>query len=243
MYVHHALKQLGLSHNEVALYLTLLSTGEGTITEIAKRAKLPRTTIHLVAEELQKKGLVAYFIKRRRHIWFAESPNNFLLHLRSKETLIQSILPALLLMQKQVKRRPTLTCYEDDASVEQILKEVIVSKYPIRIVGSMVSLGKRLGEDVAENFIQTLLAITTPVHIVTDQLVIDHLQQKKLFANQNKIITCEAEFLEDVLYIKFSNKVALILMGEQGSMGVVFDHKGLTNFSESLFKIILDTYS
>ena len=58
MHIQRALEQLGYPHNEIIAYLSLLKMGEATVSELARKTQLPRSTTQLVMNELQKKGLV-----------------------------------------------------------------------------------------------------------------------------------------------------------------------------------------
>ena len=46
MELSNALKEYGLSDNEIKVYITLIKTGESTVQNIAKNSNLPRTTIY-----------------------------------------------------------------------------------------------------------------------------------------------------------------------------------------------------
>ena len=52
------LTQVGFSENEAKLYVSLLNLGEGTVNEIARVAKVRRTTAYSVLREMVKKGLI-----------------------------------------------------------------------------------------------------------------------------------------------------------------------------------------
>jgi len=51
------LEEIGLSDKEATVYLSLLSVDYASISEIAKKTKINRTTVYPVLQSLQKKGL------------------------------------------------------------------------------------------------------------------------------------------------------------------------------------------
>jgi len=59
---------LGLSKNEVLVYLALIDIGATTTGKLIEKTKIPSSRIYLVLESLIEKGLVAYaYIKNRKH--------------------------------------------------------------------------------------------------------------------------------------------------------------------------------
>ena len=79
------LEQLGLSNNEIKVYLALLELEQSTATPIVKKADIPNSKIYPVLEKLIKKGLVNYVIKNNVKYFQASSPENLMDILNSKE--------------------------------------------------------------------------------------------------------------------------------------------------------------
>lgn len=65
MGIELALKQYGLTKNEIKVYLTLLPLGSINPQEVAKRVDLPRTTVYNSLYYLYQKGLVSKITKGR----------------------------------------------------------------------------------------------------------------------------------------------------------------------------------
>jgi len=57
------LKNIGYSENEAAVYLSTLALDNSPVSEIAKNAKLNRTTAYMILINLRKEGLVASYPK------------------------------------------------------------------------------------------------------------------------------------------------------------------------------------
>ncbi len=58
------LQDLGLSDKEIKVYLALLELGQATISEVAKRTKLERTSCYTYLQQLAEVGLIAENFKR-----------------------------------------------------------------------------------------------------------------------------------------------------------------------------------
>src|SRR3989338_8148629 len=79
------LEKLGLTGNEVKVYLALLRLGSVTAGEIIKSTNLHRAGTYDTLERLMEKGLVSYVIRANRKYFEAASPKNFLGVLERKE--------------------------------------------------------------------------------------------------------------------------------------------------------------
>ena len=62
---------IGLSNNEVDIYLSLLESGQSLVGEITKKTKINRTHIYDRLQKLINKGLVSYIIKNNRKYFYA----------------------------------------------------------------------------------------------------------------------------------------------------------------------------
>ena len=69
-----ALKNLGLSAKEVMVYTTLLKLNRSTVSNIAKKSEMPRTTIYPLLEKLMQKGIVHIVHIGNHDEWEAISP-------------------------------------------------------------------------------------------------------------------------------------------------------------------------
>lgn len=89
------LEELGLTHNESLIYITLLELGETKTGPIVKKTGLHRVLIYDALESLIKKGLVTYVIKENIKYFHSEDPSRLVDFLKEKEDLASSILPEL----------------------------------------------------------------------------------------------------------------------------------------------------
>ena len=96
------LQSLGLTRNEINVYLTLLKMGSGLAGEITEKSGVHRRNVYDSIERLIKKGLVSFVIQNNRKYFHATDPNRFLgiikeqkRELIRKERDIRKILPEL----------------------------------------------------------------------------------------------------------------------------------------------------
>ena len=68
--LHNNLITLGLSDEEIQVYLAALEHGSISVLEIAKATNIPRTTVYLLIDSLVKHGLLKLMVKgKKRHIF------------------------------------------------------------------------------------------------------------------------------------------------------------------------------
>ena len=89
------LEQLGYSANEAKVYLTSLAMGEAHVSDIAEKAKIPRSTVQVIVERLHEDGLMNFYVMRRYKYWVAEKPEQLLESLKKREEAVAAALPKL----------------------------------------------------------------------------------------------------------------------------------------------------
>ncbi|MBI5135127.1 hypothetical protein HZA86_02750 [Candidatus Uhrbacteria bacterium] len=132
------LGSIGLPEKESSVYIVLLSMGKGTVSTIARRAGLNRTTGYDVLDSLTSKRLVSISGKEPKQEYVAESPDAIMEFVKKRrqeadEQLeeVQKILPELKGMYT-VRGRPQVRFYEGLKGLEQVYEDTLTSHEPIR---------------------------------------------------------------------------------------------------------------
>jgi len=81
---------LGLSATETATYLASLQIGPTSVQEIAKKARLSRTTTYEAIASLQERGLMSTYQHGKKKFFSAEDPERAVAHFRGKIGELQS---------------------------------------------------------------------------------------------------------------------------------------------------------
>ena len=120
--IQNVIERLGYKSKEAQFYLAALSMGEAKISELSEKLKIPRTSALMIAEKLQKDGLLNYYVKRLNKYWVAENPDKLLLKLKELEISLQKVLPALKSMElKTALGKPTVKVYVGAKEIQLIL--------------------------------------------------------------------------------------------------------------------------
>ena len=97
------IEQLGYTPKEAKVYLASLHLGEAHISDIAAKAKMPRSSAQLIVDKLHADGLMNFYVMRRYKYWVAEKPEQLLLNLKKKEQVMAEALPKLAAIRESTR--------------------------------------------------------------------------------------------------------------------------------------------
>ncbi|MES2023338.1 MAG: helix-turn-helix domain-containing protein [Patescibacteria group bacterium] len=129
----NTLQNAGLSDKETTVYIALLELGKGTVSQIARKAGINRTTGYDILDNLVSKNLISVSGKEPKQEYVAESP----VHLREfikreiakkNETLkdIDSVIPELKSMQN-LTGRPRVRFYEGMEGLREVYEDTLTA--------------------------------------------------------------------------------------------------------------------
>jgi len=129
----NAFEQLGLTRNEIRVYLCLLERGTSLVQTVAKQLQLPRTTVYSILDSLHGHNLVSKQKKRGVGVFRVENPDAILGILRRKERGLQDQRKALEhlvgelqnLYKDGIPRAPRMEYVEGKAKVERFLESYL----------------------------------------------------------------------------------------------------------------------
>ena len=141
---------IGFSEKGASVYLALLELGKRTVSPIARKAGINRTTAYDVLDSLVGKGLVSVSGKEPLQEYVAESPDKILLlaqreieskqqHLKQAENLV----PQLKSLHN-ISDRAKITFYEGKQGLEQVYEDTLTSHEQIRAYATYDDMEKAL---------------------------------------------------------------------------------------------------
>lgn len=130
--------EVGLSPKEAGVYLSVLSLGRGTVSQISRQANINRTTGYDILDSLSAKGLVSISGKEPKQEYSAESPENLGTFIsgeikRKHEALqkTETLIPELKSLHN-ISGRPRVRFYEGTEGLIQVYEDTLTSHEPIR---------------------------------------------------------------------------------------------------------------
>lgn len=100
----HDLSSLGLTKNEIAIYLFLLENGRQNAGVIIKKTKLPRNSVYLALDDLSSKTLVSKTILRKITSFEAADPSILIDIEEKRKGLAEKLALGLKNIQKRASR-------------------------------------------------------------------------------------------------------------------------------------------
>jgi sugar-specific transcriptional regulator TrmB len=236
MHLRAVVEQLGYSPHEVAVYLAALELGGSTVTEIATKAKLPRTTANLVIRSLQKKGLMNAFLAKRRKVWAAENPERLLIALKESEAALKIVLPELQSLRHETGVKPTVRTYGGAAEIRQIMNDIIESKHHISAILAYEDWVELLGKSYLENFIETRYRHYLRLRLLTPRSkTAIALKQKDSGELRLTQFLPESMSITNANFI-YADKVAIISLNKKRPVGILIEDADIHHTMEILFE-------
>ena len=122
------LEQLGFNAKEAKAYLALLEIGEGTLADLARKARIKRTTLYDVVRSLKERGLISSIKSGGRLLYSAEDPRTLGDRLHEQEAVLDTALPELLSITNALPRKPKVRYYEGIEGIKEVYRDTL--EYP-----------------------------------------------------------------------------------------------------------------
>jgi sugar-specific transcriptional regulator TrmB len=113
------LQEIGLSDKEATLYLALLGFESATPSELSKKTGIQRTTVYVVLETLEKKGLVSEVPKGKISSFQAEPPERLQTYVERQRVILEEqgarlkdIIPPIKSISREKGERPIIKFFE-----------------------------------------------------------------------------------------------------------------------------------
>ena len=136
------LKKIGLTENEIKIYLMLLKIGSSTAYEIGKQTSIYRVHVYDKLEQLMDKGLVTQVYKGAKKYFQATHPEKIQHYLEEKkkqidaqEEEVNEIMPELIALTKLPREDTKVEVFKGKEGLKYFLKDIIKTKKEVLITG------------------------------------------------------------------------------------------------------------
>lgn len=165
MQIESILKELGLNKNKGIVYMAALVVGYGTAQDIAKKARLPRTTVHEILQQLVSMGLVGFINKgERKRFYNVEPPAKLRTLLKEKERLLETALPALFSLMNKKGMRPQFLFFEGSEGIKTVFEDTLTVHNKLLLgILSMEDLYHVPGKDYMDEYVKR--RVETGIHL------------------------------------------------------------------------------
>lgn len=230
------LESLGLNEKESSIYLAALEGGASTISDIADRANIKRTTVHSIIPQLLQKGLLVSTIKTRRILYVATPPDDLQKMMEERLARFAEILPQLRAFGQMETDKPRVRLYEGIDGLMRLYNDQLHSAKEIfafvGVQGASAELRRRLQREyvprrVSKKIWAYVIAPDTPESIKYREADGLSLRQTKLISHKDYPFSVSIEI--------YGDKVAVLYYSNTESFGLLIESKEIANSMKSIF--------
>lgn len=236
--VASALSQFGLTHNQTRIYRALLELGEAKVQEIAKKARILRTTTYEVLEQLKNLGIVGMYNRHGVRLYMAEPPRALERILDEKKKSIHEILPELESLYNISEFKPKIKYYEGLEGYKTVYEDTLsVSNKQMYGILSMQDLLDTLGEEFMEQYIQK--RVTAGIHlrvIRSEPKEVKPIWKESAQELRTLRYAPEGFVFPLTMYI-YNNKVSL-MSSRRENFGLIIESQEFMQTQKALFEVL-----
>lgn len=158
MNLRQVLQENGFSEKAAKVYLALLAIKEGTVSDIAKRARIKRPTAYLVLAELESQGLVSH-VKRGGSLHYrALNPFSLLERQHDRFHSLREAMPELVAMSAVSDPRPQMSVFEGEKGLREIMEDTLTAKGEILYWADMTIITTTVFKDYWRLYVKKRVA-------------------------------------------------------------------------------------
>lgn len=229
------LRELGLTDNEVRIYLLLLECGMINPSEISQKLGLHRGYVYDALERMQEKEVVNVILKANKKHYQATSPQNLVELLKFRLENFERAVPDLMKLAAYKKEKTNVELHKGKRAYRTLLKDIIAS---LKKDDEVFLIG--IDEDI-------LLSEVEPIYLrqYMNTIKSKKIKEKIIIKKSGKrIINPNLEYRElDERYIGktaqiiYNNKVAIFILGTPYYL-IIIDNKDVSETYRRQFDLL-----
>lgn len=230
------LKRLGLTHNEIEIYLALLTSNELSVNELSSKIGFHRRVIYDSIERLLEKGFVSYVLKDKTKIFKPLPPERLLDYLDGIKEEVNSIMPELKTLFLHEKEEMNVEVIKGKRVLRRILLDIFQT---IKDEG-----GELLAMGIDENTFLDFDEIAIKQHIARFK---KNKFKEKLLTFKDSNLFYEGEqssyrFIPKHLFNPnpthiYGNKIALVIWGNP-TYGIIITNSQVADANRKYFNAL-----
>ncbi|TKJ17577.1 hypothetical protein CEE44_03520 [Candidatus Woesearchaeota archaeon B3_Woes] len=236
--MYDELKEIGLTDNEVKIYIALLELDTSTPAQISKKIGFSRSYVYDALERLQEKEIAnTIFIKNKKH-YQPLNPKLLIEQTKSKLERIEKIVPTLINLTKKRKGNLHVELHKGKYVYKTLLKDIVTN---LKQNQEVLIFG--IDDGVLSNLDSHYL---TYLNIYFNKLEKKKIKEKIIIKKGSKKIkeakTTEYRILPkksigNVAYEVYGDKVAIFLWGSPNHL-ILIENKEVAESYRKQFNIL-----
>jgi len=248
--IHNSLKKIGLDKKEVAVFLILLEEGKLRVRDIAKAARINRTTAYGILKELINKGLVSS--TQEKGVLMCQSIEPGLLinyierleaNLAEQKKEIKDVLPQIKSLRKKKDIYPRIQFFEGIEGIKQAYEDTLQNNQErvLRDFTGTDAVFKTMPHEWVEYYLQKRARLG----IKCLDIAPDTEWSRKSKARDNELLRTTRlipeEYQFDTEIDIYDDKTAIMSFSEKEPIAVIIEDTNTAETMKKLFEYIYES--
>lgn len=231
------LNEIGLGEKESKVYVALLELRDAAVQDIAKKAKINRSTTYIILNRLREQGLIKETRKGAKRLFVATSPDKLSILLEQKERALRMVMPHLQAINNKATVKPSVEFYEGEDGFMTALKDYLTAQNnEVLIFASDAVLGtiNEIAPEIIEQRIEK--KILAKILAPASELFKQNLSEDAKWLRKTKFIPDKYVF--DLGIYIYNDKVNLLSIKDK--IGLIIQSKDVSDAWRKIFNLIWD---
>lgn len=224
---------LGFAEEEARVYIACLALGKASVTDIARKTSLKRTSVYHYIETLLAQELLSKDVVGRRMVYIPQNPERILKDLEKRRTKLREILPTLTQAYTEVRHKPRVEFLENRNEVRRAYFSFGESFVPTYSIFSVASIQVVLSPQEVRELNVSLHERGVDLYdlVAHEPEGKEYLRTYKRGVHRVKLLPKEFQLTTDVLVT--GNRVLLVSF--RNRMGIIVESDDLAEFFRNMF--------
>jgi sugar-specific transcriptional regulator TrmB len=215
--------------------MAALELGGASISEVAARAGLGRTTAYSVIERLRDAGLVQISAQADKRFVIPEEPRVMLQRIEAQRNALTELMPELLSLYNVSQSKPAIRFYEGSEGVLTVLYDTLTARTKkLRGILSMGELLESPGQAMMEAYIKQRVEKGISLSVLRSSMRDTDSLWPTDTASLRELRHAPPEFLLAMTTYVYDDKVAII-SSKRENYGLIIESRDFALLFASLF--------
>ena len=222
------IRELGFSEKEADVYLTIVEIGSAVASDIAKKARIKRSTTYVILDALLERGLVSVTERQRVKLYNSTPPEQLIQHLQdtakrytSMADTAKKLLPALKASRKELAPAPKVQLFQGAKGIKTVYEDTLSSLEGIRVHASFMHDASEANDDDDAHKRPTIrMRLVTPTAVTGGKKAVaegKEILRKAVFASREDTdASSEINVYDDrVVFISSAENFAVVIESKE----------------------------
>ncbi len=210
--MNHELHDLGLSDNEIQVYLALLKAGPLTSYELSEKTSLNRGYLYELLKRLHEKGIISELTEEGKKKYQATDPEQLAALLEFKLENLRTVLPQLKKLPGQLQQETKINVYRGRYCYKTLLQDMIATLQP-NSETYIFGINERDVMNIEPVYLKRYFSLVQKKSI-KEKVILRKGTTQLQEAKTTQYRALPGKYIGKIPYFIYGNKVALLTISE-----------------------------